>query len=105
MTIWTVPAVVNRVVDGDTVNLTLDLGWHITLVSNVRLTHINSPELGEPGGAEAKAFLRDMLLPGSGVMFQSHSLDKYGRPLGAITFKEQDVATLMVTAGHARWVM
>lgn len=105
MTMWTVPAVVNRVVDGDTVNLTLDLGWHITLVSNARLTHINAPEMGQPGGAEAKAFMTDLLPPGSVIRFESHSLDKYGRPLGAITYKEQDVASLMVAAGHAKWIL
>lgn len=101
MTIWTVPAAVIRIIDGDTVKLNLDLGWHIYLVSNVRVFGINSPELSTIEGKEAKAYLEGVLLAGSLVVFESRELDKYGRPLGSIRFGNIDVGALMIERGFA----
>lgn len=101
MTTWTVPATVLRVVDGDTVRLLLDLGWHITLEANARILGINAPELNTPEGQAAKRFAADHLPVGAAVMFVSKQLDKYGRPLGSITYHGADFARLMLDFGHA----
>ena len=102
MTTWTVPATILRVVDGDTIHLRLDLGWHISYEARARIIGINSPEMNTPAGMEAKAYAASLLPVGGLVRFTSHSLDKYGRPLGAITdIDGTDFGTEMVQAGHA----
>lgn len=107
MTTWNVPATVVRVVDGDTVRLDLDLGWHIRMTSNVRLSRIDAPEVKTIQGVMAKNYLAARLSYGDKVTFLSERLDKYGRPLGVITAKDiitgelYDVADDMVAHGHA----
>lgn len=104
---WNVPATVIDVVDGDTVRLELDLGWHIKYATRVRISTIDAPELKTPEGQAAKAYAQTLLKPGDEVLFSSRQLDKYGRPLGAIHyagFAELDFGQAMVKAGHARYV-
>lgn len=103
LTTWTVPAVVLRVIDGDTVHLQLDLGWHTYRTENCRVAGINAPELNTREGQAARTFAAVLLNIGDPVTFESHSLDKYGRPLGAISYGKDglDFATQMLSAGHA----
>lgn len=98
---WTVPASVLRVVDGDTMSLLLDLGWEISLRRNCRMSKMYAPELSTPEGKLAKAYAETLLLTGKEVMFVSHSLDKYGRPLGEIFIDGVSFNQAMVAAGHA----
>ena len=101
-TTWTVPATVVRVVDGDTVRLKLDLGWHLELATNCRILGIDAPEVTSAPGLRAKSHAADLLPVGADVTFISRQLDKYGRPLGALICADwRDFATLMLNAGHA----
>jgi endonuclease YncB( thermonuclease family) len=101
VTTWTVPATVLRIVDGDTISLRLDLGWRITLEANARVIGINAPEMSTPEGQDAKRFAADHLPVGAQVTFVSKQLDKYGRPLGSISYGGADFGELMLTFGHA----
>jgi micrococcal nuclease len=102
VTTWTVPATIARVVDADTLALVLDLGWHITLTTNARVAGIDAPELSTVEGKAARDFVRELLPVGAAVTFLSRSLDKYGRPLGSVTFADgMDLATVLLQAGHA----
>lgn len=112
---WIVPARIVSVYDGDTLTVNADLerrvtdlGWHLTLeqritsLIHVRLAHINAPELGTPGGLEARDFLRTLFDPKAELILNSHSLDKYGRTLGTITLPDgRDVSQVMLDSGHA----
>jgi micrococcal nuclease len=100
-----VPAHVIRVVDGDTVYLLLDLGWRITYEARCRIAGINAPELNTPEGLDARGYAEMLLPPGSLVKFVSHSLDKYGRPLGDIFDADgKSFAAEMKAAGYAQAV-
>lgn len=101
MTTWTVPATVLRCVDGDTIRLELDLGWHIYRVENCRIAEINAPELSTDEGKAAKAYAQQLLPVDTEVTFVSRRLDNYGRPLGHILFDGRDFGQAMVAAGHA----
>lgn len=109
MTIWTVPARVVRVVDGDTLILDLDLGWKVwRMGERVRLSGINCPEMNTPEGAAARDFTHFTLRTGPlgtvvpDVTFVSRSLDKYGRPLGVVKLADGRVLNdLIFDAGHA----
>lgn len=99
---WTYPSSVDRVVDGDTVRLLMDLGLRIYRIDNVRLAHINCPETNTPEGKRAKEFAFQLLIPGENVVFVSKSLDKYGRPLGTIQLPNgADYGQTMIANGHA----
>lgn len=99
---WVVPSTVRTVHDGDTLTLDADLGWTITYRVHVRIAHINAPELGQPGGVEARDYLRGLLVSSVVVTLTSHSLDKYGRTLGTLTLADgRDVAVEMLASGHA----
>ena len=102
MTTWTVPATVARVVDADTLALILDLGWHITLTTSARIGGIDAPELSTVAGKTARDYVRALLPAGAAVTFVSHSLDKYGRPLGSVRLPDgRDLAEVLRLAGHA----
>jgi endonuclease YncB( thermonuclease family) len=89
-------------VDGDTVRLELDLGWHTYRVENCRIADINSPELSTDEGKAAKAYAQRLLPVDAEVTFVSKRLDNYGRPLGHILGRAgADFGQAMVAAGHA----
>jgi micrococcal nuclease len=110
MTTWTVPATVLRVVDGDTLEVLLDLGWHISYKSKLRLAGVNAPEMSTNEGVLAKAFSTASLTTDAGgwrpITVVSHSLDKYGRVLGSAHWTDSkgmlhDLSSELLTAGHA----
>src|SRR6266516_1292842 len=92
-----------RVVDGDTVHLSVDLGFYVELHDrSVRIAHINAPELSTEEGKAAKAYAQGLLAPGDKVTLLSHELDKYGRVLGTITLADgRDFGGLMLAANQA----
>ena len=100
---WTVPATVVDVVDGDTIRLDLDLGWHIRYTARARIAAINAPEVRTLAGDAARAYARTLLQPGDQVTFVSAKLDKYGRPLGRLLYGTagRDFGADMVEHGHA----
>lgn len=113
MAIWTVPAAVVRIIDGDTVVLDLDLGWGVHRpLERCRLARVNCPELktdgqpNEPGLAAMEftaEWLRDRVkgtwLP---LTFVSRRLDNYGRPLGEIIRADKrNLGDDLLAAGHA----
>jgi micrococcal nuclease len=57
---WTVPATVVRVIDGNAIVVTLDLGWRVYRnEEHIRVAGINTPEIRGPEreqGAAAKAY-------------------------------------------------
>ena len=52
-------ATCTRVVDGDTVDLQIDLGFSMTTKQRVRLAHVDTPERGQDGYEQAKSALID----------------------------------------------
>lgn len=100
-------AVVQRVVDGDTIDLLVDVGFRITVSDRFRLYGIDAPEPIGPEASEAgraaKAWLVDRLPVGAVV--QVHTVkprDKYGRWLAwVIDEGGHNVNDALVAAGHA----
>jgi len=66
MTAPTAPAYIyhgaaKRVIDGDTLVVTTELGFTVSADVTVRIRGVNAPEHNKPGGAEATAFLKQLL--------------------------------------------
>ena len=81
-----------RVIDGDTVVVDVDLGFEVwQLGRTVRLAEVYAPELGSPGGAEAKAFTQQLLSSGP-LLLKSRKKDKYGRALGYLEVEGRDAS-------------
>lgn len=101
-------AVVQRVIDGDTVEVYLDLGFEVTRTIHVRLSRINAPEIrGESreAGLAAKAYLEGLLPPGTPCVLFSVGKVSFSRYVGELLNDTgDDVASLMADAGHAERV-
>ena len=81
---------INRIIDGDTVDLDIDLGFGITLSHRVRLKGINAAEtrtldLEEKSeGIKARLWLEKELAREGEWIIETHKEDKYGRILGTL---------------------
>ena len=110
-----------RVVDGDTVELMIDLGFSQFTRQTMRLYGIDAPELRTEAGKAAKAWLWEALQPLESIYVQTIQLstkakrDKYGRFL-AVLYSDLTTVTVvmresihprsinakMITEGHAK---
>jgi len=80
----------NRVIDGDTVDLDIDLGFWITVSYRVRLMGIDAAEsrtkdlVEKEKGLAAKEWLKKELSREGEWTIETHKEDKYGRILGIL---------------------
>tara|TARA_R110000765_G_scaffold322872_1_gene414586 strand:- start:120 stop:485 length:366 start_codon:yes stop_codon:yes gene_type:complete len=96
-----------RVVDGDTIDIDIDLGFSVILSKQrVRLAGIDTPEsrtrnLAEKAlGLEAKKRLIELC--GDTVMLKSLGRGKFGRILGIpINAEGRDICQILIKEGHA----
>ena len=88
-------ATVLNVVDGDTIDLNIDLGFHIMVEKRVRLAYIDTPERFSEEGKKATEFVKKTTPVGSIVFIKTSldSTDKYGRVLGEI-FRPDELKSL-----------
>jgi micrococcal nuclease len=79
-----------RVVDGDTVDLIIDLGFDTSRKERFRLYGVDAPEMRTKEGKDARAWLWDALQPLGAIYVQTVQLetkakrDKYGRFLAVL---------------------
>lgn len=97
-------ATIVRWVDGDTVDLRVDLGFRMMAETRFRLYGIDTPERGQEHYAEATALAAQLAPAGSPVQISTHKdPDKYGRWLATIfTAAEATVNETLVAAGYAK---
>jgi micrococcal nuclease len=99
---------VTRVVDGDTVDVSIDLGFKIYFKQRFRLLGIDAPELrrgneeSKMRGREATEWLKNRIL-NKAVLIQTEKdrTGKYGRYLCRIIFEDVNINDEMVKLGHA----
>jgi len=80
--------VVKRWVDGDTVDVDVDLGFKVWSQQRFRLAHINTPEKKMPGYQEAIDRANQLAPVGSAVVVECLGYDRYGRWISEITNKD-----------------
>jgi micrococcal nuclease len=103
---------VTKIVDGDTIDVEIDLGFDISFSSRVRLAGIDTPEsrtkdLAEKAlGLEAKAYLKHAVDSAKTIVIKTekiNSSEKYGRILGWL-YLDGDTVSMndhMINDGHA----
>ena len=100
-------AILERVIDGDTIDVTLDLGFNVFLKKQrCRLAGIDTPEsrtrdLAEKKlGLEAKARLTELC--GEKLKIKSLGRGKFGRILAIpYTNDNEDICQILIQEGHA----
>lgn len=84
---WDYQAKLLEIVDGDTVKLEVDLGFHLSLRGTFRLARCNAPELLTIAGVQAKAFVVAQLATATNIRVETHRSEKYGRWLCEFRFQ------------------
>jgi micrococcal nuclease len=103
---------VKNVVDGDTIDVVIDLGFDILFASRVRLAGIDTPESRTTDkaekalGLEAKEYLKKQLKDAKSVVIRTekmNSSEKYGRILGwvYVNGESESVNNKMINDGYA----
>jgi micrococcal nuclease len=103
---------VSKVVDGDTIDVEIDLGFDISFSSRVRLAGIDTPEsrttdkIEKALGLEAKGYLKHEIESAKKVVIKTEKMDsseKYGRILGWVFLDDSTVSLneKMIADGYA----
>ena len=102
-----------KYIDGDTIDVIIDLGFHLFAKKRIRLHGINTPEIRtrdksiKAKGIAAKDRLIELCEPNDnpdqfgGLILKCHGLGKYGRVLGEIFNGNCSVNRMLVIEGHA----
>ncbi len=100
------------VVDGDTIDVDIDLGFNVSYSQRVRLAGIDTPEsrtkdkFEKSLGLESKEFLKNKLKDAEGIVIKTEkpdSSEKYGRILGWL-YVDGDTVSVndhMIEQGYA----
>jgi micrococcal nuclease len=103
---------VTNVVDGDTIDVDIDLGFSISFSSRVRLAGIDTPESRTSDkaekvlGLESKEYLKSKIKDAKSVVIKTEKMDsseKYGRILGWVYLDGSTVSIneQMISEGYA----
>jgi micrococcal nuclease len=85
--LWTYVARVLRVVDGDTLDVVVDLGLGHRAFPRLRLRGIDTAELYTEAGRQARTFVEDTLANCPVVVIATRRTDTYGRYLADVKYK------------------
>lgn len=100
------------VVDGDTIDVEIDLGFDISIFKRVRLAGIDTPEsrtsdkFEKSLGLESKAKLKQMLSGATRIVIKTEkpdSSEKYGRVLGWLYIDDTNISVndTLIASGYA----
>jgi len=103
---------ITRVVDGDTIDASIDLGFDIALEKRIRLAGVDTPESRTSDanekkyGLEAKEWLKHKVENAGHILIKTElpdSTEKYGRIIGHLFINDQESSLndQMVVEGYA----
>jgi micrococcal nuclease len=103
---------VKSVVDGDTIDVVIDLGFNVLFEQRVRLAGIDTPESRTTDkaekalGLEAKEYLKKQLKDAKSIVIRTEKMDsseKYGRILGwlYVNGESESINNKMINDGYA----
>jgi micrococcal nuclease len=97
-------ATVLRAVDGDTLELDIDLGMRLHSTIRVRLLGIDTPERGDEGFSAAKEYVTKRAV-GREVMIRTERSDSFDRWLAQVFVDGVDIGAELLDLGFAqKWV-
>lgn len=103
---------VNKVVDGDTIDADIDLGFDISLTKRIRFANIDAPAIRTRNlkekalGLESKEWLEETLECAKDILIKTElpdSTEKYGRIIGHLFINGQEISlnNQMIDEGYA----
>ncbi len=103
--LFTYSADIVKVIDGDTFQAMVDLGFGMTTFQMFRLWGLDAPEMNTREGRAAKKFLEAQMTQGP-MIVRAMKIDKYGRFLADVWCLRKDSSPLfinqeLITQGHA----
>lgn len=104
--LFTYQAVVERVIDGDTLKVRVDLGFDLEHRETLRLRGVDAPEMTNKAGEAAKSFVSLYLKEADTIFIYTSRSDKYDRYLADVFVTgdsgEVFVNNLLLERGHVR---
>jgi micrococcal nuclease len=88
---------INKIIDGDTLDISINLGFGVTIQQRIRLKGINAPETRtlnlkeKDEGLRAKEWL-ERELKDKELIIKTTKEDKYGRMLGELYTKDHHLS-------------
>lgn len=70
--IWVRDAEVVRVIDGDTIEAKLTLGYYVAITIKIRLRGINAPEKNTAEGKKVMAYVQQLLPAGTPIVVETY---------------------------------
>ena len=108
---YTYKITVDRVVDGDTIDANIDLGFDVSVKKRIRFMGINAPESRTRNAEEkvkglaAKERVKGLLVDAETITVKSHGVGKFGRCLGELILTQAgediNLNKLLISEGHA----
>jgi micrococcal nuclease len=103
---------ITRVIDGDTIDADIDLGFDISLTKRIRLAGVDTPESRTSDanekkyGLEAKEWLKHKVENAGHILIKTElpdSTEKYGRIIGHLFINDQESSLndQMIVEGYA----
>ena len=103
---------IHKVVDGDTIDADIDLGFDISLTKRIRLAGVDTPESRTADanekkyGLESKEWLKKKVEGAKNILIKTElpdSTEKYGRIIGHLFINEQETSLndQMIVEGYA----
>ena len=91
-----------RIIDADTIEADIQLGFYMTYRSKIRLLGINAPERYTEDGKAATAWLANYIPLGHEIKLDVFkAAEKYGRWLAYVIYNGVNVNEELVKQGHA----
>ena len=102
--VWSYVAQVNRVIDGDTMWVTLDTGFGDYVDQKLRLRGIDTAEMGTVEGLRAKDFVQAAVGNTKSIVVATTKVDKYDRYLADVLYSEDRVTDVLEIVEHGTYL-
>jgi micrococcal nuclease len=102
-----------RLIDADTLDVDVDLGFQVWTRRRLRLAKVDAPESGSPEGRAAKNFVLSQLTRAQTLVLRTTKIDLHGRYVADLFLSPHEIDidecyrkgthlnALLVSAGHA----
>ena len=97
-------ATVLKVVDGDTFDVLIDLGFKARIEERVRLAAVDAPPINEDGGKEAFEYVRSQMAKAKTVVVRTGKADQHGRYVMHVFYSLEEDANKERVFQTGRWL-
>jgi len=90
--LYTYEAELERVVDGDTIIVRIDLGFDVLSRQRIRLSYVDAPDVKTPEGEKARRFVKKALKNTGRLVLKTRKVDKYGRYVADVMYHSEAIS-------------